>query len=215
MLISNYKNFRIIGYPESSMTQEFCHYISNEKINFLEIITPEQFINKTIENLQEFSYMVSFTLSKNLRIEVINRLDNLNLDSAIYLHNTLVFPGDITNAQSIKKVIGQGSFVGPLNFIMLNSTIGKHCVIEASCGISHYVQIGNNVIMHPGVLIAGRSLIGNNCEFNMKSSTLPKIEICDDVCVGALTNVTKHISAPGKYSGTVARRTGLWSESRS
>jgi NDP-sugar pyrophosphorylase family protein len=197
------------------MTQEFCHHISNEKINSLEIITPEQFINKNIENLQEFSYMVSFTLDKYLRIEVINKLDNLNLDSAIYLHNTLVFPDNINNAQSIKKNIGKGSFVGPSNFIMLNAIIGKHCIIEAACGIGHHVQIGNNVIIHPGVLIAGRTLIGNNCEFNMKSSTLPKTEICNDVCIGALTNVTKNISISGKYSGIIARRIGNWPGVRS
>jgi acetyltransferase-like isoleucine patch superfamily enzyme len=190
------------------MTQEFYHHISNEKIASVEIITPEEFANKSTQNLQGFSYMVSFTLDKQSRTKTINQLDDL--DSAIYIHDTVIFPGPTSDTQLVKKIIGKGSFIGPLTFIMLNSTIGRHCIIEAGSGISHYVQIGNNVIVHPGVLIAGRTLIGNNCEFNMKSSTLPKIEICNDVCVGALTTVTKNITTPGMYSGTIARRVGDW-----
>lgn len=208
MLISKYQTIRIIGYPESSMTQEFYHHISNEKNVSVEIITPDEFVNKSKQNLQGFSYMMSATLDKQLRFKVINQLDDL--DCAIYVHDTVIFPGPMSDIQLVKKIIGKGSFIGPLTFIMLNSIIGKHCILEAGSGISHYVQIGNNVIVHPGVLIAGRALIGNNCEFNMKSSTLPKIEICDDVCVGALSNVTKNITVPGMYAGTIARRVGDW-----
>ena len=206
MLISKYQNIRIIGYPESSMTQEFYHHVSNEKILSVEIITPEELAKKSTQNLQGFSYMVSFTLDKHSRRKTISQLDNL--DSAIYVHDTAVLPVPITDKNSVRKMIGPGSFVGPLNCIMLNSVIGKHCIIEGGIFIGHYVQIGNNVIIHPGTFLAGRASVGNNCEFNMKSSALPRVKICDDVLIGALSNVTKDITIPGKYVGSIVKRVG-------
>ena len=53
---------------------------------------------------------------------------------------------------------------------------------------------------------------GNNCELNFKSAVLNKIEICDNVEIGAISTVTKDITQSGRYIGSVARYVGPLSE---
>jgi UDP-3-O-[3-hydroxymyristoyl] glucosamine N-acyltransferase len=57
-------------------------------------------------------------------------------------------------------------------------------------------------------MIAGKTTIGSNSVFNFKSSALNALNICDDVEVGAISNVTKDITIPGRYIGSVARYMG-------
>jgi UDP-3-O-[3-hydroxymyristoyl] glucosamine N-acyltransferase len=55
-------------------------------------------------------------------------------------------------------------------------------------------------------MIAGATLVGNNCTFNFKSSVLNRLRICNDVIVGAASTITKDITNAGTYVGTPARK---------
>jgi UDP-3-O-[3-hydroxymyristoyl] glucosamine N-acyltransferase len=68
--------------------------------------------------------------------------------------------------------------------------------------------MGKNSIIHAGTLIAGKTTIGENCTFGFKSSAINKINIVDNVNVGAFSNITKDITKSGKYVGTIARYVG-------
>ena len=59
--------------------------------------------------------------------------------------------------------------------------------------------------MRSGTMIAGKNKIGKNTVFNLKSAATNKIEICDNVVVGAFSNVHKSITKPGLYLGSPAR----------
>jgi UDP-3-O-[3-hydroxymyristoyl] glucosamine N-acyltransferase len=201
MLLTAHSNIRLIGYPDAALTQEMYYYFSKESGMTVEIVSPEWVLSKDHESLKNFSYMISFTLNKHLRLKVINRIEDLKLDCIIYCHNSSILNFDVTDVALVKKIIGHGTFIGPLSFVLISSTIGKHCIVEADVKISHHVSIGNNVIIHPMVGIAGRSTIGNNCEINIKSAIFPKITICNNVLVGALTDITKDITESGKYVG--------------
>jgi UDP-3-O-[3-hydroxymyristoyl] glucosamine N-acyltransferase len=74
--------------------------------------------------------------------------------------------------------------------------------------ISHHTTLGENVHVHPGVIFGGKSTVGNNCIFNLRATVLNKVLICNDVEVGAISNITKDIMHSGKYVGTVAKRIG-------
>jgi len=54
-------------------------------------------------------------------------------------------------------------------------------------------------------MIAGKTNIGKNCMFNFKSGAINKIDICDNVTVGAFSNLTKSVNTAGIYVGSPAR----------
>jgi UDP-3-O-[3-hydroxymyristoyl] glucosamine N-acyltransferase len=74
--------------------------------------------------------------------------------------------------------------------------------------VSHHVNLGRGSVVHAGTLIAGRTTIGEYCTFNFKSSIINNVTITDYVTIGAFSNVTKNITKPGKYVGSIARYVG-------
>jgi len=191
------------------MTQEYYYNILEENPKNTQIISPEWFLDQPTNNLLNHSYIISFTKDKKLRHRVIDFIDNNNLSLVTFVHKSSTGTFfDKTNT-SWDNSIGAGSFIGPNNLILSNTKIGKHCIIEASCNISHHVFIDNASIIHPATSVGGRSKIGKNCELNMSCNVLPKVTICDNVTVGAISNVTKDIDVPGFYVGYRARKTTL------
>jgi UDP-3-O-[3-hydroxymyristoyl] glucosamine N-acyltransferase len=198
MIIGNDKPIRIIGYPESSMTDGALQWLLLERSNDLEIITPETFLNHS--NKSEYQYLIAFSLDMNLRKTICDEIDNLKLDCITYIHeSSLVF-------DTCK--IGKGVFIGAFSFGGYHSTIEDHCWVECYCMITHHVNIGRGSIIHGGSSIAGRTKIGKNCTFGFKSSAINNINITDNVTIGAFSNVTKPIHKPGRYVGSIARYIG-------
>lgn len=198
MLIADQKPICLIGYAQSTLTQEAYHFLSQEHSGQVLILEPEQFVN--LDNKQQFQYGVAFTLDQLLRKRIIDMVDEENLDCIRYVHDTVVcYNSDIST------VIGRGSFVSPFSTILLGSQIGSHCIVETYCLISHYSKLGNNVHLHSGTMIAGRTQIGNDSVFNFRSSVLNTLTLCDGIEIGAASTVTKNLERPGRYVGTPAR----------
>jgi acetyltransferase-like isoleucine patch superfamily enzyme len=202
------KPIRIIGFPNSTITQEGMYFLSIEYFGDLAIITPDDFLSTNNKN--DYQYVVFFTLDTEKRKEIIKVIEELNLDCITYIHDTVVLYKDfkkIPNSE-IAEFVGKGTVICAFSSVFLNAKIGNHCLIESYCLISHYVNIKDNVILHSGTMIAGRTNIGSDCVFNFKSSVLNALTICNGVEVGALSNVTKNIDVPGRYLGTIARYAG-------
>lgn len=188
----------LIGYPESSITQEGKYFVSTEFSGEILIMTPEEFM--MLENRDKYQYMVMFTLDRQLREEVINVVDRELLDCVTYIHPAVVCHDPST--------VSPGSFVAPFCTLMMGSSVGRHCIIETYCLLAHYSHLGDNCILHSGTMIAGKTRIGPNSVFNFRSSVLNALTLCGDIEVGAASTVTKDIVLPGMYVGTPARRTG-------
>ena len=203
MLIANKNTIRLIGFEDSTITQEAMFFISNEFSGQVEIISPEDFLQS--DNKKDYSYIIAFTLDKPLRKKVMDVLDSQNLDCLIYIHPTVT---KYVSDANVKNHVGVGTFIAPYSCLLWESKIGKHCIIETYCLLSHYSSIGDGTQLHPGVMIAGQTSIGKNCEFNFKSSVLNGLSVCDDIELGAMSCITKNIDLPGKYVGTPARRVG-------
>lgn len=198
MIIENNKPIKIIGYPESSLTDGALQWLSLESKNEITIITPEAFLNHPDKS--DYQYMVGFSLDMNLRKIICDEIDNLGLDCVSYIHDSsLVF-------DTCK--IGKGIFVGSYSSLGYHSSIEDYCWIECYCLITHHVNIGRGCIIHGGSSIAGRTKIGSSCTFGFKSSAINNINIADDVTIGAFSNVTKSITKPGRYVGSIARYVG-------
>jgi UDP-3-O-[3-hydroxymyristoyl] glucosamine N-acyltransferase len=197
MIIANHKPIRIIGYSESSMTQEFVNEIV--KTHPVEVIAPMEFLNNIDSTYQ---YIISVTFDLGERKKIIDIVDQYKLDLITVIHDTALVG---TNPPA---VIRPGTFIFPFSSIALGSSLGRHCIIGPYNLIGHYSQLGNNCLTRPAVIISDKSTVGDNCVFNIKSTVTNKVKIVDNVEVLGLTNVVKNIDQPGRYAGSSARRIG-------
>lgn len=198
MIIENDKVIKFIGYPESSMIESGVHFISLQTRNKIEVITPESFLE--LDNKSDYQYLVAFCIDTELRKKICDIIEDLNLDCITCTHETAVICDT--------SILGKGVIIGPFSSVLYSSQIGNHSWIESYCLVSHHVNVGRGCVMHSGVAIAGKTIIGKDCTFKFKSSVLNKINIVDDVTIGAYSNVTKDITRPGRYLGSIARYVG-------
>lgn len=198
MIIQNDKPIRFIGYNQSSLVETVLTFIPLETDNEIEVITPETFLE--LPNKTDYQYLVAFCMDTKLRKQICTLIDDLNLDCVTWIHNSAI----VNNTCKI----GKGVIIGEFTSALYSTEIGNHCYIEPHCMIAHHVKLGRACVMHAGTLIAGRTTVGENCTFKFKSSAIGKVTIVDDVTIGALSNVTKDITRPGRYLGSIARYVG-------
>lgn len=207
MEIIKNKPIRTIGFEESSLTKtninianqvdQFAKLKEKYNITDIDIISPQEFLN--LENKNAYQYFISFTLDMNLRKKVCDVLDKENLDCPSFIDETSIVYNSC--------IIGKGVSIAPFSLIQ-NCTIGNYCTIESHCLVAHNVNLGRNCIIHPGTLIAGKTNIGENCTFGLKSSVINNVNVVDNVNLGAFSNITKDITKPGRYVGTIAKYVG-------
>jgi UDP-3-O-[3-hydroxymyristoyl] glucosamine N-acyltransferase len=195
MIIGNDKPIRIIGYAESSMTQEFVGEISRTRT--VAVIRPQDFL--TNPDFQ-FQYIVSVSVDFTERKQVVDIVDSLDLDLITVISDQSCI------GNNPAPVIQPGTFVFPFCNIGLGSVIGRHCIISFYSMLGHYSTIGRNCVLRPGVMITGKSTVGDNCVFNIRSTVTNHANIVDDVELMAFANVAKDITMPGQYIGSTARK---------
>jgi len=198
MIIENNKPIKVIGYSESSMVESAMNFISLQTKNTMEVISPEVFFN--LENKFDYQYLVAFCIDTELRKKICEEIDNLDLDCITYVDDTSLVNNTCT--------LGKGVIIGPFSSTLYATHVGNHCWIESYCLVAHHVNLGRACVLHSGVAIAGKTTIGENCTFKFKSSVLNHLSIVNDVNVGAYSNVTKDITKPGLYVGSIARYMG-------
>ena len=203
MLVANTKPIAIIGFAKSAMTEEIYQGIvralpSRPEIpQTVSIISPNEFLE--LEHKENYQFATAFTLDVNLRKRVIALIDELNLDCVSYIHDSVIYYDDMTK-------IGKDCFIAPHTVMLLGSKIGSHCIIETNCLVAHYAELEDNVILHAGTMIAGKTKVCKHTVFNFKASAVNALTIGSDIEVGASSTVTKSIQEPGVYIGTPARR---------
>jgi NDP-sugar pyrophosphorylase family protein len=191
----NNNPIRIIGYAESSMTQEFVNEIS--KTHSAEVVEPVNFMPD-----QNYQYIVAVTFDLEERRQIIDAVNQHQLDLITVVHDTSLI------GSNPPAKIGAGTFVFPFSTIALGAQTGRHCIIGPYNLIGHYSHLGDNCITRPGVTISDKSIVGNHCVFNIKSTVTNKVTITDNVSIMGLSNVVKDIDQPGRYAGSSARRVG-------
>ena len=196
MIIANNKPIKIIGYAESSMTQEFVNEIT--KTHTVEIIQPDDFL--LLPNQDDYQYIISVSYDLEERKKIIEYVNRQNLDLITVISDRSLV-GTTPNA-----IIHPGTFIFPFCNISLGVKIGRHCIIGSYSLLGHYSQLGNNCIIRPGVMVTGKSTVGNNCTINTRSTITNNSTVADNVEIMAFTNVIKNIVESGKYIGSTARR---------
>ena len=117
--------------------------------------------------------------------------------------------------------IGDDVFVGPFTEIQKGVTIGARTRVQSHSFICELVAIGEDCFVGHGVMFTNdvfakggpargdttlwkSTKIGNRVSIG-SNVTIPPVEICDDVVIGAGAVVTRNIEEAGIYAGVPAR----------
>jgi len=190
MIVGNNKPICVIGYEESSMTQEFVNEIA--KTHKSVVTVPSKFLNNIS---RDYQYIISVSVDLEERKKIIKIVDEHDLDLVTVIHDTVII------GNHPPAVIMPGTFIFPFCNISIASSIGRHCIVGAYTLIGHYSSIGHNCIIRPGVTVTGKSELGNNCIVNTKSTITNKSIINDCVEIMAFAKIIKNIGQPGSYAG--------------
>lgn len=90
------------------------------------------------------------------------------------------------------------------------ATIGETVIsngvkLDNQVQIAHNVEIGESTVIAAQTGIAGSTKIGKRCMIGGKVGITGHLTICDDVMIGAASNISKSISQPGLYTGYRAK----------
>jgi UDP-3-O-[3-hydroxymyristoyl] glucosamine N-acyltransferase len=84
-----------------------------------------------------------------------------------------------------------------------DTIIGNGVRIDNLVQIAHNVRIGDHTAIAAQVGIAGSTVVGQRCRFAGQAGVVGHIKICDDVIVAGKTVVSKNITEPGFYAGSI------------
>lgn len=187
-------NIVIVGFPEATITRDFRNLIS--QVYSVDVMHPDEFLAGNYS--ADSKFLISVTRDKDLRQTLIERLDTHDLHRATYIH-----PSAVVDPQA---TISDGVFIGPFASVFNKAKVHKDCIVGPYSMVSHGSTLGQGSIMHPGSMIAGSTNVGQYCLLGIRSTIIDKLEICDNVVVGAGSLVNKNILEPGNYVGSPARR---------
>ena len=132
------------------------------------------------------------------RKKVISRVTNLNVKYA-----SLVDP----DARLYKDaIIGEGSIICGGSIAAINTSIGKHVIVNLNCTLGHDDIIGDYSVVNPGVNISGKVEIGECVDLGTGSRIIQGHKITEDTIIGAGAVVLKDIDEAGTYVGVPAKK---------
>ncbi len=102
--------------------------------------------------------------------------------------------------------LGCGVFVGPGAYIGPLAQIEDGAIINTRAMVEHDSTVGAFAHVAVGAVVAGRCRIGKRCFIGAGATVIDKIVVGDGIIVGAGATVVNHLSEPGTYIGTPAKR---------
>jgi sugar O-acyltransferase (sialic acid O-acetyltransferase NeuD family) len=175
-----------------------------ERLNTIFFVDDEYYdgTNKLILPISQFDpkeYEIVVAIADSNHRERI--VKSLPIETKYFTH---IHPSAQIHGDDVE--IGVGSIICAGSIITTNVKIGEHAHINLITTIGHDCLIGNYFTTAPGVQISGNETIGNRVYFGTRSCIKQKLSVCDDVIVGMNSGVVKHITEPGTYVGTPAKK---------
>lgn len=194
MLInSNNLPVRIVGI--GTMSVDLKEFLTDDKIS-AEIVKFEDAVSDP--NAANYQYLVVTIKSLTLRKKILDWLDENNFHCPVYVH-------DRAFVQCVDQ-LGPGTIVYPMASV-LKSTVGRHIMIAPNCHVGHYAEIKDRVLMLPGSMVLGTSVIASNALIQTGATVKDNVKItADAVNILPRALVTRDIDTAGTYGGTPARR---------
>jgi UDP-3-O-[3-hydroxymyristoyl] glucosamine N-acyltransferase len=109
--------------------------------------------------------------------------------------------------QTGRVVIGDDCEIGANTTIdrgaIDDTVIGNDVKLDNQIQVGHNCVIGDHTVISGCVGIAGSTRIGKRVLIGGAAGILGHLEICDGVTISAMTLVTKSITKPGMYTGSM------------
>jgi sugar O-acyltransferase (sialic acid O-acetyltransferase NeuD family) len=94
---------------------------------------------------------------------------------------------------SFDTIVGEGANILSGVVVTNNVKIGRGCLINPNCTISHDSKVGDFVEISPGVSVTGNCQIGDFSVLGTNCTILPGVKIGSNVIVGAGAVVTSDV----------------------
>ena len=116
---------------------------------------------------------------------------------------TFIHPTVVLDEGTVE--IGEGTIICPYCVLTSDIKVGKHCHFNLLSTVGHDTVISDFATTAPGAKISGNCKLGECVYMGTNSSIKEKINICDDVTIGANACVVKDIFLKGTYVGVPAK----------
>jgi UDP-N-acetylbacillosamine N-acetyltransferase len=107
---------------------------------------------------------------------------------------------------SERSKLGEGVFVANFCHIGPEAEISDNTIINNGAIVEHEVKIGKHCHIAPNATISGRCVLGDLVFVGVGATIINNINICSNVTIGAGATVKDHITEPGTYVGTPAKK---------
>jgi UDP-N-acetylbacillosamine N-acetyltransferase len=157
---------------------------------------------------QLFGFDVHAHIPNNFIAKNIIAIGNNQKRAQLFHHNKGNLTSLIAKDAYIGKDtrIGQGTFIGHGAYVGPNGHIGINNIINTNSIIEHDCMIGNHNHVSIGATIAGKCQLGDFVTIGANATLIDNIQICSHVTIGAGATVIGHVTEPGTYVGTPARK---------
>lgn len=150
-----------------------------------------------IVNMREKPYVAIAIADAKTRKGLVAKFEEQGLKFA-----TLVDP----SARIGREVtVGEGTIICIDTHFTTNIYLGKHCIINNSCGIGHDTKLGDYVSMMSASIIAGEVEIGEGCYFGLTCTVINQINIGEYCVIGAGATVVNDIPPYSMAVGVPAK----------
>lgn len=102
--------------------------------------------------------------------------------------------------------LGTNVMVGAFTYLNINTSVGDGVIINTGCIIEHDNAVGSYSQLGPGVVTAGKVIIGEEAFIGMRSTIIDHCKITNGVILGAGSVVINDIDEQGLYVGVPAKR---------
>ncbi len=191
-LISNQKQYKIIGYTDVSDKGELfgVKYLGADN-NLGELLNSDKEINAVM------------CIAGNIKLlhrkkELIN----------FYKSHGCMFPSIIAEKAYVDPTVkmGEGVLIFDFAYIDFDVVLGNNVVINIDSLLGHDCSIGDNSIISPKSIIGGGSQISSNCFVGINSTVNPYLKIDENIIIGAGSLVNKSLNEPGIYAGNPCKK---------
>ncbi|MFC4222726.1 NeuD/PglB/VioB family sugar acetyltransferase [Lysinibacter cavernae] len=131
------------------------------------------------------------------RTRVVRILEDKGATFVPFVHDT-AFVGS-------RSVLGAGVILCPKVLVSVDVTIGRHTHLNVGSSIGHDAVLGEFNTLSSNCFIGGNSKLGNNVFVGTSVTVSPRLNIADDVVLGAGSVVMRSVKRQGTTYGNPAK----------
>lgn len=166
------------------------------QINGVPVLGDVDYLNQTKEELN----VVLAIGSPQTKQRIVSQITNPLIKYPVLIHPSVVMPTDKSLCN-----IAEGTIICAFNFISSNIKVGRHVLLNVTCTLGHDATVGDFSSFMPSVNISGEVNIGQRVYGGVGAQIINKVNIADDVTIGAGSVVLKDVGPNCTVMGVPAR----------